>query len=67
MYMIYTVLKLNEPQLCMARKIALKTLQNKLTSYPKEKRKDVLRTILKKENIAFISFLRYRYRSLIQS
>lgn len=66
MYMIYTVLKLNDPQLCMARKIALRTLQQKVASYPKEKRKAVLTTLLQKENIAFISFLRYRYKALLK-
>lgn len=67
MYMIYTVLKLNDPQLCMARKIALKTLQTKVAAYPKDKRKEAMISFLKQENIPFISYLRYRYRKIINN
>ena len=67
MYMIYTVLKLNDPQLCMARKIALKNLQTKVSSFPKDKRKEAMLGFLKKENIPFISFLRYLYRKIMQN
>lgn len=67
MYMIYTVLKLNDPQLCFARKIALKNLQARIAAYPKEKRREAMVTVINKSNVAFISFLRYRYKNLISN
>lgn len=65
MYMIFTILQLNAPQLCYARLIALKNLQTKIAQYPKEKRRAAMKSVLNNKNIAFISFLRYRYRSII--
>ena len=60
-YMI-DILHLNDEELLQARKKALKNFIGKINTFQDSgKIKEKIREILKKENIAFISFLKFKY------
>ncbi len=65
-YMI-NVLRLNDGGLPIAREIALGNFINKIKNIKNIKqRKNKMKEILSKENIAFISFLKYKYKEIIK-
>ncbi|OQY38396.1 MAG: TIGR02646 family protein [Candidatus Cloacimonetes bacterium 4572_65] len=67
-YMISTLLHLNDEGLRYARRIALRNFNKKMYQIKdKESRKKRMIEVLNRENIAFISFLRYKYRHLLKS
>lgn len=60
------ILRLNSARLSKAREITLKTFQNKIREIPDpQQRKSKMLAILQSSNLPFISYLRYRYRSLL--
>jgi uncharacterized protein (TIGR02646 family) len=60
-YMI-DILHLNNGELLQARKKALKNFIRKMNAFQSlEEKEEKIREILKKENIAFISFLKFKY------
>ncbi len=55
-------------QLCEARIIALKEFTRKVKEYSKkrdEKPEEIIKKLLDRENLAFISFLRYKYKLIL--
>jgi len=55
-------------ELCEARIIALKEFTDKVKKYTKktdQKPKEVIKKLLNRENLAFISFLRYKYKFIL--
>ena len=65
-YMIDT-LHLNDGGLPIARKKSLSIFIKKIKEYNKTQWHDKIKEILDKENIAFISFLKFKYKSLLQT
>jgi uncharacterized protein (TIGR02646 family) len=63
-YMI-TTLHLNEGGLPEARKKALKIFIKKIKEFDKNQWKNKIVEILNKENIAFVSFLKFKYRNIL--
>ncbi|WP_418641352.1 retron system putative HNH endonuclease [Sulfurimonas sp. ST-27] len=63
-YMIET-LHLNDGSLPLARKKSLENFIKKMNQIDKNKRKNRLIEILNKENIAFVSFLRFKYKGIL--
>jgi len=64
-YMINT-LHLNDSSLSLARQKALTNFIEKMMQVDKSQRKDKIIEILNKENIAFVSFLRFKYKNIIE-
>jgi len=65
-YMIRT-LHLNNGSLPLARKKALKTFIDKIKKIDNAQRKKKIIEILNKENLAFISFLRFKYKGILKT
>jgi len=63
-YMI-TTLHLNDGGLPLARKKSLENFIKKIKQIDENKRKDRLIKILKMEKIAFVSFLRFKYKNIL--
>ena len=63
-YMIST-LHLNDGSLPLARKKALKIFIEKLKKLDNSQRKNKIIEVLNKENIAFVSFLRFKYKNIL--
>ncbi len=59
------LLNLNENYLTKARENKLKALRNSLKDTPVEERKEKLINKLSNDNIEFITFLRFRYKNVI--
>lgn len=63
-YMIYDILHLNDPAVCIARRRSLKIFQEKLSKLDKSIRKEKLLQILENGKVPYISYLRYRFRHI---
>jgi uncharacterized protein (TIGR02646 family) len=65
-YMIDTLLHLNDSSLPLAREISLNNFIEKMKKITDiDERKKIMKKILNEKHIAFISFLRYKYRQLL--
>ena len=65
-YMIMT-LHLNDGSLPLAREKSLENFIKKMNQIDKSQRKNRLIEILNMENIAFVSFLRFKYKSILET
>jgi len=65
-YMIET-LHLNDGSLPLARKKALQIFIDKIKKLDISQRKNKIIEVLNKENIAFVSFLKFKYKSILET